>query len=60
MCKTDTMDVTEGGKLIMLDSVILKIKDFFDQSILLQLCMEPEYHLTPEETIKLLEYINSL
>ena len=44
----------------MLDSVILKIKDFYDQSILLQLCMEPEYHLTPEETIKLLEYINSL
>ena len=44
----------------MLDSVLLKIKDFFDQSILLQLCMEPEYHRTPEETIKLLEYINSL
>ena len=44
----------------MLDSVTLKVKNLFDQSILLQLCMEPEYHLTPEETIELLEYINSL
>lgn len=44
----------------MLDSVILKIKNLFDQSILQQLCMEPEYLLTPKETIELLEYINSL
>lgn len=44
----------------MLDPIILKIKNFFGQSILLQLCMEPEYHLTPEEAVELLEYINSL
>lgn len=43
----------------MLDSVILKIKDLFAQSILLQLCMEPEYHLTPEETVELLAYIDT-
>lgn len=35
----------------MLDSVILKLKNLFSKSILLQLCMEPEYDLTPEQTV---------
>ena len=43
----------------MLDSAILKLKNLFFQSILLQLCMEPEYHLTPEETADLLDYIDT-
>ena len=44
----------------MLDCVILKLKNLFSQSILLQLCMEPEYNLTPEETVELLDYIDTI
>lgn len=43
----------------MLDSVILKLKNLFSQSILLQLCMEPAYDLTPEKTVELLNYIDA-